>query len=350
MVVFDGGDLLPERGWPYLPIRGLAVTSNSGECRVIVDSSFVFMIVGFVLSAYSVTSNDSIQTLGTFLSSNQNTKWYKLWLAASAVLVLTLVYSWIVNDGDISYGRLTSIPRPEVFEWYHAAAPILLLILTRFGIPVSTTFFVLSFFSDALVLQKMLVKTIAGYALGVIIAYGVWVILIRFINEHQPVTDKTHIKRWKIAQWVLTGWLWSVWLSHDMANIAVYLPRQMSFLQLLFVLLVTVSCLGIIFYQRGGEIQKIILSKSGARYVRSATLINLVYGSVLLILKEYSHFPISTTWAFVGMLCGRELAVYKLHNKGKQLKAVFPVLTRDFFKITVGLSMSIGLAMWVANY
>jgi len=317
---------------------------------MIVDASFFYMISGFILSAYAVTSNDSIQTLGTFLSSNQKTKWYKLWFAASAVLVVTLGYSWFVNDGDISYGRLTSIPHPEIFQWYHAAAPILLLILTRFGIPVSTTFFVLSFFSDSVVLQKMLVKTVAGYALGAIIAYVLWVILIRFINEHQPVTDRIHIRRWKVAQWVLTGWLWSVWLSHDMANIAVFLPRQMSFLHLLFVIVVTVSCLGIIFYRRGGEIQKIILSKSGARYVRSAALINLVYGSVLLILKEYSHFPISTTWAFVGLLCGRELAVYKLHNKGKPLKSVFPVLTRDFFKITIGLSMSIGLALWLANY
>ena len=225
----------------------------------------------------------------------------------------------------------------------------MLLVLTRFGIPVSTTFFVLSFFSEGVVLQKMLVKTIAGYALGAVIAYVVWTILARFINEHEPVTIKSHIRRWRIAQWGLTGWLWSVWLAHDMANIAVYLPRQMSFLHLIFALSVTVASLGIIFYRRGGEIQKIILSKSGARYVRSATLINLVYGSVLLILKEYSHFPISTTWAFIGLLCGRELAVYKFHNRGKPLRSVFPVLTRDFFKISIGLSLSIGLALVLAN-
>ncbi len=75
-----------------------------------------------------------------------------------------------------------------------------------------------------------------------------------------------------------------------------------------------------------------------------------MYGSVLLILKEWSHFPISTTWTFVGLLCGRELAVFQLHNKGKPLKSVFPVLTKDFFKISIGLSMSIGLALWLANY
>lgn len=309
-----------------------------------VDASFVFMISGFVLSAYAVTSNDSIQTLGTFLSSNYKYPWYLLWAAASSVLVATLVYSWVVNGGDISFGRLTAIPYPDTFQWYHAAAPVVLLILTRFGIPVSTTFFVLSFFSDPAVLQQMLVKTIAGYALGAGIAYGVWAVLIRFINEHQPVTNKTHIRWWRVAQWGLTGYLWAVWLSHDMANIAVYLPRQMSLWQLGFALSVSVFCLGIIFYRRGGQIQKIVLSKSGARYVRSATLINVVYGSVLLILKEYNHLPISTTWAFVGLLCGRELAVFRHHNKGKPLKSVFPILTQDFFKISIGLGMSIGLA------
>ncbi|MCZ6472950.1 MAG: hypothetical protein O6934_05880 [SAR324 cluster bacterium] len=314
-----------------------------------IDASLMFMYTGFFLSAFAVTSNDSIQTLGTFLSSNYTMKWYKLWAAASAVLVATLVYSWLVYGGDVSYGRLTSIPRPEVFQWYHAAAPIMLLILTRFGIPVSTTFFVLSFFTEAPVLQKMLVKTVAGYALGAVVAYVVWSILVRFINEHEPVTIQSHIRRWRIAQWALTGWLWSIWLAHDMANIAVYLPRQMSFQHLLFALAVTVSSLGIIFYRRGGEIQKIILSKSGARYIRSATLINLVYGSVLLALKEYSHFPISTTWTFVGLLCGRELAVFQLHNKGKPLRSVFPVLTKDFFKITIGLSLSIALAFMLVN-
>ncbi len=313
------------------------------------DLSFLYMVTGFVLAAYAVTSNDSIQTLGTFLSSNYKVKWYVLWFAAGTVLVVTLVFSWVINGGDISYGRLTSIPEPEVFQWYHALAPVVLLVLTRYGIPVSTTFLVLSFFSNSLVIQKMLVKTVAGYGLGAIMAYVVWIVLIRFINEHKPVTDPTHARYWRLAQWVVTGYLWSVWLAHDMANIAVFLPRKMSLGHLIFTLVVSLVCLAVIFYRRGGEIQKVILSKSGTRYVRSATLINLVYASVLLIMKEYSHIPISTTWTFVGFLCGRELAVYKNHNRGKPLKSVFPVLTNDFFKITVGLAVSVGLAVLLAN-
>ena len=33
---------------------------------------------------------------------------------------------------------------------------------------------------------------------------------------------------WRNSVWVTSGWLWWVWLSHDVANIAVYLPRQLS--------------------------------------------------------------------------------------------------------------------------
>ena len=31
----------------------------------------IWMIVGFLLAAYSVVANDSLQTLGTYLSSNK---------------------------------------------------------------------------------------------------------------------------------------------------------------------------------------------------------------------------------------------------------------------------------------
>ena len=65
----------------------------------------LFTIIGFGLAAYSVIANDSVQTLGTFMASNQRFKWYLLASAASIVLTFTLVYGWYINDGDISYGR-----------------------------------------------------------------------------------------------------------------------------------------------------------------------------------------------------------------------------------------------------
>ena len=56
----------------------------------------------------------------------------------------------------------------------------------------------------------------------------------------------------------------------------------------------------------------------------------------------------STTWVFVGLLCGRELAVHSLYNPGKTaVKAVWPIIAKDFIKILVGLAVSVGLVLLV---
>ena len=109
------------------------------------ELTLVYTIVGFCLAGWSVIANDSVQTLGTFIASKQ--KWFK-WYTLAAVqlqlaMIVTISYGWWAYDGDISYGRLTRIPYQEI-QWYHAVAPGILLLLTRIGIPVSTTFLVLS--------------------------------------------------------------------------------------------------------------------------------------------------------------------------------------------------------------
>ena len=65
----------------------------------------IVMYLGFLLAAYSVVGNDVIQTLGTFLSSNESRPWYVLAIFASSILTLALVYGWVQNGGDVSYGR-----------------------------------------------------------------------------------------------------------------------------------------------------------------------------------------------------------------------------------------------------
>ena len=77
----------------------------------------------------------------------------------------TLWYGWYMYGGDISYGRLNKIPFQEI-QWYHAITPGLLLLLTRIGVPVSTSFLVLSAFASTFVLEKMLMKSMMGYAVA----------------------------------------------------------------------------------------------------------------------------------------------------------------------------------------
>lgn len=304
----------------------------------------LFTTVGFILAGYSVIANDSVQTLGTWIASNREKfKWYQLWAAASAVLVFTLVYGWYTGDGDISFGRLAKIPYKEP-QWYHALAPLALVALTRKGIPVSTSFLVLSAFASTFVLEKMLMKSIMGYGLAAVSAYVLWIVISRIINEKEDISEK-YKPFWRAFQWFSTGFLWFTWLSHDVANIAVFLPRQIELWQLVLIIVFFVVGLAYIFYKQGGAIQQIILDKQSTKYVRSATMIDLVYAFLLLYFKQINNIPMSTTWVFVGLLCGRELALNTGLTKKGNLKMIFPIVAKDFLKLIVGLMVSVAIVL-----
>lgn len=322
----------------------------------LMELSFVFMIIWFCLAAYSVIANDSIQTLGTFLESNKKTAWRKLATAASAIAVAVIVYSWVVNWGDISWWRLSTkgIDFPEVFTIWHAIAPLWLLVLTRYGIPVSTSLLILSVFATSSTITKMVSKSVMWYAIAFLVAYVLRFVIVGLyekIVENKKefgwfdwISD--HIN-WRYLQWFSTWYLWSVWLMHDMANIAVYLPRNMWIEYLIFTLVIIVWWLFYIFWRRWGKIQNIVSSKSWTDYIKAATLIDFIYACVLLYFKELNSIPMSTTWVFVWLLAGRELALshFKLH--GQAIRAVFPMILKDFAKVLFGLIISVGLAMAV---
>ena len=303
----------------------------------------LWMGIGFLFAAYSVIANDSVQTLGTWIASNnERVNWKVMWVAASSVLLWALWYGWYMYGGDISYGRLNKIPFQEI-QWYHAAAPGLLLILTRIGVPVSTSFLVLSAFASTFVLEKMLMKSMLGYAVAAVAAYALWLGITKILDENKPVKEE-HKVYWRVGQWFTTGFLWWTWLSHDMANIAVFLPREIPIDLMVVISVVFIAGLWYMFREGGGKIQNIVLEKHNTRYVRSATIIDGVYWIILFFFKELNDIPMSTTWVFVGLLCGRELAMATMTGKEK-FKVVFPLIGKDFLKMMVGLAASVGVVL-----
>ena len=303
----------------------------------------LWMGIGFLFAAYSVIANDSVQTLGTWIASNnEKVNWKIMWVAASSVLLWALWYGWYMYGGDISYGRLNKIPFQEI-QWYHAAAPGLLLILTRIGVPVSTSFLVLSAFASTFVLEKMLMKSMLGYAVAAVAAYALWLGITKILDENKPVKEE-HKVYWRVGQWFTTGFLWWTWLSHDMANIAVFLPREIPIDLMVVISAVFIAGLWYMFREGGGKIQNIVLEKHNTRYVRSATIIDGVYWIILFFFKELNDIPMSTTWVFVGLLCGRELAMATMTGKEK-FKVVFPLIGKDFLKMMVGLAASVGVVL-----
>jgi hypothetical protein len=131
-----------------------------------------------------------------------------------------------------------------------------------------------------------------------------------------------------------------------MANIFVYVPRSQKLYEMVGAILLLISLLGILFYQRGGAIQRIVTTKTNTHDIRSATIIDFLYGLVLLFFKELSHIPMSTTWVFVGLLAGREIALsYRLDVRPKS--EVYPLVLRDLGKVSIGLVTSVSLVLLI---
>ena len=95
----------------------------------------------------------------------------------------------------------------------------------------------------------------------------------------------------------------------DAANIAVYLPRQLSFIEFLGFALPVFIGIGIMFKMGGERIQEIVDEKSQVVDVRAATIIDLIYAVILFYFKLHSKIPMSTTWVFLGLIGGREVAM-----------------------------------------
>ena len=303
----------------------------------------LLLYFGFILAAYAVIGNDVIQTLGTFLTSNNKTHWSVLWAYASVILSATLIYGWYFYNGDVSYDRLDKIPLPDTLMWWHLIAPLTLLVITRFGIPVSTTFLILSIFSSQQLIEKMIIKSVYGYGISVISAFILYLLIAQRFESKKSLDklDKNKQKRfWIVAQWVSTAFLWSQWLIQDFANIFVFLPRKLSVWELVGSLLIILTIMAYIFKNRGGKIQEIVNQKVNTRNIRSATIIDLCYGLILFIYGNYNSIPMSTTWTFIGILAGREIAINYLLNRNK-LKNSYKLIAKDFAKVNIGLAVSI---------
>lgn len=314
--------------------------------------SNIYMVTGFLISMYSCVSNDVIQTLGTYLTSSKKMPTWLIWAFTSSVLVITIATGWIINDGDMAFGRLTRIPFPETFTLVHVLPPIILLFLTRYGIPVSTTFLILSIFSaqDISVIGMILSKSLIGYVLALIVSIIIYNIIARPLERYFYYTaDKKISKWWVAAKWLSTAFLWSQWLMQDAANLFVYLPRKASFLDLLLVLIAFSAFMWIVAYKRGGEVQKIVKMKTNVQDPRSATIIDLIYAFLLLYFIQLNNVPMSTTWVFIGLLAGREIALYH-RLRFESPKKMYKHILKDLSKATFGLVVSIAVVVVLIKF
>lgn len=310
----------------------------------------IAMWLGFLFAGYSAIANDSIQTIGTFIASNSHRKWYYLWLFIGTIFIAAILTSWFLYDGDVSFQRLQSkglSEPPTEFGFLQVAAPLILLLLTRLRIPVSTTFMLLTSFSGSLgTITGMLQKSTSGYFLAFTIAISVWFFLAKPLTK--LFKGKAH-PGWVVFQWITSGSLWFLWIAQDAANIAVYLPRSLSAVQVGFFCAYIFAGLGLLFYLKGDKIQGIVNEKSNMTDVRSATIIDLVYAAILFWFQNVNTIPMSTTWVFIGLLAGREIGmkVSGFRNGPVKLKKTLRLIGKDVLYVSIGLLVSMILAISV---
>jgi hypothetical protein len=344
-------DLIPNSFWKIFE-REKTFIILIGIAFFVAATTFPYpeiaMWVGFIFAGYSAIANDSIQTIGTFIASNGDKKWWVLWLFIGTIFLLTVTYSFVIYDGDVTHQRLAAKgfeQTPTTFTFLQIAAPIFLLILTRLRMPVSTTFLILSCFSANLAgIQSMLVKSLSGYLVAFVMGLLVYILVNRWIKKWSG--GKAHWL-WTPAQWITSGTLWATWVMQDAANIAVYLPRAMNINEFLgFAIFIFVG-LGVLFYLRGDRIQEIVTEKSHILDVRSATVVDFIYAIILFYFKIHSNVPMSTTWVFLGLLAGREIAMSFVDARGlgQPLGKSLRMIWKDGSYALIGLAVSIILAI-----
>lgn len=149
---------------------------------------------------------------------------------------------------------------------------------------------------------------------------------------------------WILLQWVSTAYLWTQWLIQDFANIYIYLPRQLNETQAAGSIGIVLVLLLITFLVKGGPVQKILRSKTGVTDIRSATFIDFTYASVLWFFFTLNSTPMSTTWAFLGLIAGREFAIATI-DRVRPFNGTLRIVATDAAKAAFGLVVAVTLAV-----
>lgn len=305
---------------------------------------------GFLLAGAAVIGNDALQTLGTFLAANRGRiprPLQALYLCLLLCAVLGL--GWSRGGGDPSWGRLETFPLAERFGWLDLLPPLAVLALTRLGMPVSTTFLVLTAFTPAN-LPALLRQSLLGYGaalLSGLLVYGLAAWLLAWLVERPSLAEGEEPQRswlWLALQWLAAGWLWSQWLIQDLANVYVYLPRHLAAPPMILSLAALCGAVAVLVASGGGPIQERLTSKSAVDDPRAAALITALYGLILAGCAAVSRRPLSTTWVFLGLLAGRELAL-QLRWRERSAGAVAAVLGADIARAALGLGVSVAVAL-----
>jgi hypothetical protein len=250
----------------------------------------------------------------------------------------------VTYDQEVHFAILDNVT-PRQINKYYLIAPLILLFLTHMGIPTSSTFLMLSVFLGRHDIFNMLTKTAASYFMSFAVSAYILSIILRRHRKYllNTVPEDKYAGLWNFLQIISTILLVINWLCFSVSNITVFLPRKLDphdFLLFMFILLFTLAS---VLSNRGNRMQEILSSKKNANNVKVNVLINVLFSAVLFIFKVVNNVSIATTFVFLGILAGKEVAIVFSERDilGRTYKKTVLNILKDINKCILGVCISL---------
>lgn len=261
-----------------------------------------------VFTTYTIMANNCAQTIGMFIASNKSKSKFRIIYFLSGIFIITLLISWLFCNKQLDFYLLHDIPYNSLNPLL-VFLPIVLFFLTKYKIPVSATFLIIPIFANKNTVHSMITKTSVSYFISFLISLIVWrFIYTKYKYLIEVKKEKDINKIWFLLQFMSTGIVWSVWIILSACNFIVFLPRVFELKELILVIFIGVVSIYLILLDNGGKIQEIVDEKSDIN-IKSSVIFNFLFSFTMLFIQYVSKIPITSTWMFLGILAGRELAI-----------------------------------------
>lgn len=307
------------------------------------ESALFFNWFVMTIILYNVIKNSFIQMLGTFISSNKKMNRLNLFLYLALVFVLNIAVAWKTRGGEIHRGLLDEVAYQKSLSPYVLLVPVLLNLFTTFSIPISATFLTIPLFSHENSIISNLTRAFSGYFIAFCTSFGLWTVI--YGKYKKFLKNGENYNLWRATQYLSVGMLWYAWLSTSMSSCLVFLPRVFDRRSLWLFLMVGVLLLAIILCDGiNRKMEEIVEEKSDTKNLRSSVIFNLAQSLLLLLFKFNGHVHVATSWLFLGMLDGRELAITNIKAtpmSGYSYRLCMQKITRDLTRAIVGIMVSL---------
>ena len=162
----------------------------------------------------------------------------------------------------------------------------------------------------------------------------------KLLNGKISNFDNNKLIAWQNIQIISNIGLIIFWIMSNNSNLVVSLPRTFNIPYFLIYILFCAISIFYVVFSRGGKIQSIINAKNGLDNPKTNSIINIAFSLIILMFQYINTTPVATTWSFVGLLSGRELALSMKSFNGVKKITLIKIL-RDLSVLIYGLLITL---------